>query len=96
MHGIRRSSGKITFALQGHHSSQARVRVTTDGTQKIDTKLKFTISPGKLETVKNGLQDLEYFVAADEHITIPGKRAPNECLLTEKISAFALQNFHFL
>ncbi|MEH3114820.1 hypothetical protein [Pedobacter terrae] len=75
MHGIRKSSGKITFALQGHHSTQARVRITTEGTQKIDTKLKFTISPGKMETAKNGLGDLECFVAADERITISWKKS---------------------
>ncbi|SFA57919.1 hypothetical protein SAMN04488511_11855 [Pedobacter suwonensis] len=70
MHGIRKSKGKITFSLQGHHSTMARLRITGE----VNPKLRFTIVPGKPATVKNKMEDLEYFVAADERITISWKR----------------------
>ncbi|SDG64454.1 hypothetical protein SAMN05421827_1095 [Pedobacter terrae] len=75
IHGIRKSKGKITFSLQGHQSTLARLRITANGTQKINPKLKFTISPGKLETVKNGMQDLECFVQADQRIIISWEKS---------------------
>lgn len=75
MQNIRKSKGKITFSLQGHHSTLARLRITGGETREIDPTLRFTISPGEFATVKNGMQDLESFVAGDERITISWKRS---------------------